>query len=493
MITAMLRWGAVRPPNKHFVSRLGSRASAFTRDSRATTIAIAAVAVGAAVACGAGYTYYSGRVASERAAAMHEETANAALQDELGRLRNQLGTAQGRLSTLSAEAQQRRDVERKLAAASEASSTSKADRVAQLTRALDQAQRQLHMTEAERVTLLARLTKAQADLTQQQAQSNQALSAAGQTQRRLQQLQAERDKAAAERDALRARLNQLQQKSSMARPSARQGAPAATVAAASRPEPRTARPAAVAAVATPSAAARPAVAAQPRVIAAVVPAPAAARPAVQTAALVVPRRAEPSPVGKVEHVLASAGVDVARLFSQFGVTRGEGGPFVPVPKGGLPPSALTPQKLAALRLMMKSLPVSAPVTSYRIGSPFGIRHDPMMGRSEFHTGIDFDAPYMSPVYATAAGVVTFAGYRNDYGKIVEIDHGDGIATRYAHLHRFTVSVGEHVQAHQEIGLIGTTGRSTGPHVHYEVLVNGEPQDPSKFMALGHIVPVSVQR
>jgi murein DD-endopeptidase MepM/ murein hydrolase activator NlpD len=99
---------------------------------------------------------------------------------------------------------------------------------------------------------------------------------------------------------------------------------------------------------------------------------------------------------------------------------------------------------------------------------------------------------MSPVYATAAGVVTYSGYRGDYGKIVEIDHGNGIATRYAHLHRQTVSVGQRVAAHSQIGFLGSTGRATGPHVHYEVLVNGEPQDPEKFLGLARLVS-AVQR
>jgi murein DD-endopeptidase MepM/ murein hydrolase activator NlpD len=191
-------------------------------------------------------------------------------------------------------------------------------------------------------------------------------------------------------------------------------------------------------------------------------------------------------------VLASAGVDVAHLFSQFGVNRGEGGPFVPAPRGQQPDMSLSPEKLAALYALVKALPVSAPLESYDIGSGFGVRGDPINGHTSFHTGIDLRAPYMTPVYATAAGVVTYSGYRNDYGKIVEIDHGNGISTRYAHLHHQMVSVGQRVAAHSQIGLLGSTGRATGPHVHYEVLVNGEPQDPEKFLSLGRVVSV-VQR
>src|SRR5262249_22819670 len=148
----------------------------------------------------------------------------------------------------------------------------------------------------------------------------------------------------------------------------------------------------------------------------------------------------------------------------------EGGPFIPAAAGSAS-NTLSPQKLAALRSMVKMLPVTVPLTSYRVTSPFGVRADPENDRAGFHTGVDLSASYDSPVYATAPGTVTFAGYRDDYGKIVEIDHGNGIATRYAHLHAFTVSVGEHVAARQQIGYLGSTGRATGPHVHYEVVVN----------------------
>ena len=202
-------------------------------------------------------------------------------------------------------------------------------------------------------------------------------------------------------------------------------------------------------------------------------------------------------VDQFARVLASAGVDVRHLFSEFGVNRGEGGPFIPVPRGQVPPDTMTPEKLAALRAMVKVLPVSAPLESYRVTSPFGVREDPENERAGFHTGVDLAAPYDTPVYATAPGVVTFAGYRDDYGKIVEIDHGNGIATRYAHLHAFTVSVGQRVGLHNQIGYLGSSGRATGPHVHYEVVVNGEPQDPEKFIGLARYVqpmttPVAVQ-
>jgi murein DD-endopeptidase MepM/ murein hydrolase activator NlpD len=159
------------------------------------------------------------------------------------------------------------------------------------------------------------------------------------------------------------------------------------------------------------------------------------------------------------------------------------------PKGE-PPGGMTPDKLQQLRSLIKSLPLSVPLDYYQLESRFGPRRDPFNHRSSFHTGIDLSASYMSPVHATAAGTVTYAGYRSDYGKVVAIDHGNGISTVYGHLHRYIVSVGQRVAEHEQIGFLGSTGRSSGPHVHYEVLVNDEPQDPEKFVGLARVLPVA---
>jgi murein DD-endopeptidase MepM/ murein hydrolase activator NlpD len=450
MITDILRGGGLKSADKTVVARLAACATGFVKERRrVVSLAGAGFAAVVAVAAGAaGYLHYAGLASNERQAAMHAETANAALQDELTKLRDQLGATKGRLAAVSSE-QQRLEAEHKQQPAPDATPAVKADK-AQLSHALDQAQKELHLTEAQRVTLLARLSKAETE----------AHTTSVSSQKQLQQIEADRDRIAAERDALKAKIAKLEQKNS-----ARQGQQPPVAATTAEPTPM---PAQAAAAAVP-------------------------RPTRKAEAVVVAPHGR-SPVGEVEKVLASAGVDVARLFSQFGVSRGEGGPFVPLSKGSVaPPSTLTPEKLAALRTMMKALPVTAPLADYRLGSPFGAREDPINGRSSFHTGLDLDAPYDSKVYATAPGVVTYAGYRDDYGKIVEIDHGHGLTTRYAHLHQYTVSVGERVAAHQQIGYLGSTGRVTGPHVHYEVLVNGEPQDPAKFLQLGHIVPVAQTR
>jgi murein DD-endopeptidase MepM/ murein hydrolase activator NlpD len=105
----------------------------------------------------------------------------------------------------------------------------------------------------------------------------------------------------------------------------------------------------------------------------------------------------------------------------------------------------------------------SPITGWT--SLFGIRHDPFNRRAEFHTGIDMAAPYMTPVYATAGGTVAYAGRRGEYGNVVEIDLGDSITTRYANLHRYTVLVGQRIAAQTQIGFVGSTGRSSGPHLH----------------------------
>jgi len=169
-------------------------------------------------------------------------------------------------------------------------------------------------------------------------------------------------------------------------------------------------------------------------------------------------------IGEFERVLASAGINVARLVSRFGVNHAEGGPFMPPTRADQPVGSIVADMIARIRGLAKTLPLSTPLEHYQLGSRFGPRRDPFNGRPAFHTGLDFDAAYMSPVYATAPGIVTYAGYRGAYGKVVEIDHGNGITTLYGHMHRYTVSVGQRVEAHTQIGLLGSTGRASGPHV-----------------------------
>ncbi len=140
-----------------------------------------------------------------------------------------------------------------------------------------------------------------------------------------------------------------------------------------------------------------------------------------------------------------------------------------------------------LQRVLRTLPLTPPADHYRLASGFGKRRDPFTGRWTMHSGLDLSGPFKTLVRATAAGVVTYAGRKGPYGRLVEIDHGLGIGTRYAHLHRSLVKKGEEVEFRQQIGTMGTTGRSTGSHVHYEVLFRGQPRDPEKFLEAGRYV------
>ena len=167
-----------------------------------------------------------------------------------------------------------------------------------------------------------------------------------------------------------------------------------------------------------------------------------------------------------------------------------GGPFVPLaedaqtPEGNL---ALLGDALARRRQLdavATRLPLRRPVAGpLDVTSGFGARRDPFYGRLALHTGVDLREEYGSLVRAVAAGTVTIAGPESGYGMLVEIDHGNGYSTRYAHLSTLSVAVGQKVGAGAQIGQVGTSGRSTGPHLHYEVRIAGEPVDPARYLAL----------
>ncbi|MCL2339169.1 MAG: M23 family metallopeptidase [Proteobacteria bacterium] len=127
------------------------------------------------------------------------------------------------------------------------------------------------------------------------------------------------------------------------------------------------------------------------------------------------------------------------------------------------------------------LPIGAPVANPQITSPFGSRTDPINGTPSRHTGIDFAGKIGTPLYTVAPGRVIFTGEQNGYGNVVEVDHGLGFTTLYAHLSRINVERGDVVKAHQIVGLGGSTGRSTGPHLHYEIRYNGAPFNPYNFV------------
>lgn len=135
-----------------------------------------------------------------------------------------------------------------------------------------------------------------------------------------------------------------------------------------------------------------------------------------------------------------------------------------------------------MRSMM--VPTQKPVTGVEPGSGFGWRPDPFSGRSALHTGLDFPAPTATPILAAAGGVVVTQDVHPEYGKMIEIDHGNELVTRYAHASKVMVKKGDLVKRGQKIAEIGNSGRSTGAHLHFEVLVQGIPQDPQKFLLAG---------
>jgi murein DD-endopeptidase MepM/ murein hydrolase activator NlpD len=199
-----------------------------------------------------------------------------------------------------------------------------------------------------------------------------------------------------------------------------------------------------------------------------------------------------------EETVAMAGLNVAALLPGSGIDSpgtGLGGPFIPgdflyesdpVQAAQISLSLLDDQidRWEGLQELLRSLPLAAPLEQYRISSAFGPRPDPVNGRRSKHLGLDFKAPLRTPVLSTAPGEVVYAGWKGRYGRLVEIDHGYGIRTRYAHLRKIFPKVGQRVGHREKIALLGSSGRSTGPHVHYEVLVDGKPHDPMNFLRAG---------
>lgn len=146
--------------------------------------------------------------------------------------------------------------------------------------------------------------------------------------------------------------------------------------------------------------------------------------------------------------------------------------------------------LADMRGLERSavrMPFGRPVSGVRETSGYGVRFDPFTRAPRLHQGQDFAGPYLTPIHASAPGIVSFAGTRSGYGRTVEIDHGNGFKTRYAHLASYNVSEGQHVAVGQRIASMGNTGRSTGVHLHYEVWLNGRPQNPARFLKAGQYV------
>ena len=187
---------------------------------------------------------------------------------------------------------------------------------------------------------------------------------------------------------------------------------------------------------------------------------------------------------KIARVLGKAGIKVPEMAGNQ-----TGGPFIPADGKAdfhkyLDALDVSLDRLDKLTWRVKSLPLANPVPGNSISSSFGLRKDPFNGRRAMHNGIDFRGKYGTPVLSAGNGTVIKAGRNGGYGKVVEIRHASGYRTRYAHLSRISVKKGQKISRGQKIGTLGSTGRSTGPHLHYEVHYGGKAINPRRYLKVG---------
>jgi murein DD-endopeptidase MepM/ murein hydrolase activator NlpD len=481
MVAKLVKWGARLFPERQILVRTEGRISYITLTRRSQVVAATGALAGVAALAYlvVGYVHFGHVITAKQAAVARAEHSNRELRRELADLQAQVATAtaeidgtQSRLDVIGSEYGTLQgslsDTEQALQGISNArtqliaerdallsqlqqaqdDASSKADYAAQLAQSLERNKSELGQTEAQRRTFSARIQQLEKDVQASNARALEFKTAFDGTQAKLQQissererLQAERERLAAERDALKQKLQSVEARLSRADMSKLDVRTPTSVASASS--------AAGAAVG--------------------------------------------GTLGNLETMVAATGLNVENFIARLGgPAKSEGGPYIAL---GVPNQVSAGDRAGreeTLRKLLKALPLAAPLGQYQLESPFGARIDPINHRQGFHPGVDLAATFRSPVYSTAPGVVTFAGVRDNYGKFVEIDHGNGIVTHYAHLHRITVARGQKVGAHQELGELGSTGRSTGPHLHYEVVVDGEPLDPEKFLEVGKSV-VQVNR
>lgn len=190
---------------------------------------------------------------------------------------------------------------------------------------------------------------------------------------------------------------------------------------------------------------------------------------------------------RIRDALAATGVNRV----SYDKKSGTGGPLLPA--DGNPVSDMDSKiadldeavtRLQGVKALASSVPIANPVPGMPVSSSFGTRKDPLLGLLAFHSGMDFRATSGSSVLATAKGTVTAADYNGGYGNMVDIDHGNGLSTRYGHLSQILVGVGQHVGSGDIVGKTGSTGRSTGPHLHYEIRKNGSAVNPMTYLSAG---------
>lgn len=200
-------------------------------------------------------------------------------------------------------------------------------------------------------------------------------------------------------------------------------------------------------------------------------------------------------IDDLESIVRQTGLNPTSIKQQINKNKkhrdAEGGPYIP---SSLPKISDDTQKmfdlldeLHNLRQIVARLPLSMPIKNAEAHSGFGHRYDPFNGKLAFHSGLDLAAPSNSKVYSTSDGVVTAAERDLAYGNMIDINHGFGIVTRYGHLKMINVKKGDKVKRGDVIGIQGSTGRSTGEHLHYEVRYNGQPINPQKFLQTGKLL------
>ena len=189
-----------------------------------------------------------------------------------------------------------------------------------------------------------------------------------------------------------------------------------------------------------------------------------------------------------EAAMRKLGLNPERMLASLDDRSAMGGPLIellPGTKDSFDPRfrrlGLSLARMDALQRGLQGIPQVIPASGTHITSGFGYRTDPFAGSAAFHAGLDFKGPTGAPIYSAAHGKVAFVGRRPGYGNCVEVDHGNGLRTRYAHMSAFRTQVGQVVRAGQPIGAVGSTGRSTGPHLHFEVRLHGQPVNPRPFL------------
>ena len=199
--------------------------------------------------------------------------------------------------------------------------------------------------------------------------------------------------------------------------------------------------------------------------------------------------------GRAATAIRSLGLDPEMMLHQLDSRAAQGGPLLRLAASAdrsldarFQRMGLSLARMNLLERGLAGIPQVLPASLEFISSGFGYRSDPFTGEGAFHAGLDFKGPYGAPIYAAAKGTVSFVGQKQGYGNCIEVDHGNGLMTRYAHMSAFRATLGQPVRPGDVIGAIGNSGRSTGPHLHFEVRINDRAVNPRPFLEAASHVP-----